>query len=58
MIKMKQKNRREFFNATFVIAVAAFVISLALVVVLTGLIIKVILNKALCYTLNMILLLE
>ena len=39
---MKQKNSREFFNATFVVAVVAFMISLALVGVLTGLTIKVI----------------
>ena len=44
---MKQKNRCEFCNTTFVIAVAASVISLALVGVLTGLIVKVILQKTL-----------
>ena len=42
MKEMKQKNCCEFFNATFVIAVAAFVISLALVGALGGLTIKVI----------------
>ena len=46
MIKTKQKNRCEFINATFVIAIAAFVISLALVGVLTGPIIKVIRKKS------------